>query len=82
MSQIGVWLENLRNQERRSYGPARAFFVQTTSREVSMRKAQPALARAGVYRGWVEVYYSPAALPEMGRVVFAGRPSRIVYRRV
>jgi hypothetical protein len=26
MSQIGARLENLRNQERRSYGPARAFF--------------------------------------------------------
>jgi hypothetical protein len=47
MSQIGAWLENLRNQERRSYGPVRAFFVQKTSRKVSMRKARPALSRAG-----------------------------------
>src|SRR6516165_4491005 len=47
MSQIGAWLENLRNQEHRSYGPARAFFVQRTSRKVSMSKARPALSRAG-----------------------------------
>ena len=66
MSQIGAWLENLRNQKHRSYGLARAFFVQRNVVQSLHEKGMARVIQGGrVHRGWVEVYYPPVALPEM-----------------
>ena len=83
MSQIGAWLEDLRNQERRSYRLARAFFCPKNLAQSLHEKGTARVIQGGrIHRSWVEVYYPPVAFRKRRRVVLAGRPPKIVYRRV
>ena len=67
MSQIGAWLENLRNQKHRSYGLARAFFVQRNVVQSLHEKGMARVIQGGrVHRGCVEVYYPLSGPSENG----------------
>jgi len=61
MSQIGAWLENLRDQEPWSYGPARAFFCPKNLAQSPHEKGTARVIQSGrIHRGRVEVYYPPS----------------------